>query len=338
MLDPVSAAILAGGTVGAAALGGDGGGGGGSVNALTPGQRELLDLITNTLGQQWGRGLTPYSGMRVAPTSPLQQQAFNVLGDYMPLAGRGLDITGQALGQYDYGQTQRAQQLGMGGLEQIMRDFDPTGAREYWQSTFVNPAMDVFTQQIIPAIKERLPQLGAKEAGGVNRALARSGENLATSLGGQLSNILYQGRQAHLGRQLQGIPEAYRMGMMPTDIVNQVLGGVGQLPSSLAQMGLSAGGIQRGIGAEELGAAQQQWTEGQPYANPWLQFLGPALGTQAVQPYYQQSGPGFGALMAPMLGNMLGSEGFWNWANPAGAQVASPWTQGMNTIAQSWLG
>jgi hypothetical protein len=335
---PVAPLIMAGGMMGAAALSKPDGGGGGAVSTLTEGQKDLLNLMTGTLGQQWGTGLTPYQGQRVAGVSPLQQSAFDIYGGYMPLAGPSMDIAKQALGQYDFGPTQRAQQLGMSGLEQIMKDFDPTRATEMWQTSLVDPSVNLYNQRIIPAIKEALPQLGAKSSGGVDRALARSGSDLAMNLSGQLANLLYQGQQAHLGQQLSAIPEAYRMGMMPTDVVNQIMGGIGQFPANLAQMGLGAGGVQRGIEAEQLGGAQQYWTEAQPYENPWLQYLGTALGTQAVSPYYKQGSPGFGALMAPALGSMLGSEGFWNWVNPAGAGVqASPWMSGMNNIANSWL-
>ena len=73
-------AILGGSMVGAAALGRGGGGGVSQYPTLTPGQKKLLEQITGTLSGQWGQGLTPYGGQRVAPFQPLQTQAFDMMG------------------------------------------------------------------------------------------------------------------------------------------------------------------------------------------------------------------------------------------------------------------
>ena len=312
------AAMLAGGMVGAAALGGGGGGGDVSqYSTLMPGQRQLLEQITGTLGQQWGQGLTPYGGQRVPGVSPLQQQGFDIMGGFTPMAGPAQDITQQAFGQFDPSQSQRAQQLGMGGLEQMMQPFDPNRITQAFKPV-QQFAMQGFQDEFVPWAAEKYgPALGAKSSGAFGRELSKGAERLQLGLSAQMAPYQMQGFQNQQNRMLQGIPEAYRMGMMPTDVLNQTLSGVGQFPMQAAQGMMGAGGMQRGISGEQLGAKQQYWQEAQPWANPWLtQFLGPALGTQGVENVYQQGGPGIAAMLGPAMQGAFGSQGFWDWANP----------------------
>jgi hypothetical protein len=320
-----AAAILGGSMLGASALSDDGGGGEmREASRLTPGQRDLLDTLTTLLGGQVGIGTTPYPGQRVAPTSGLQQQAFDLMSGFMPMAQTGQNIMQQALQGFSPGAAQGFQQMGGDALGNLMKPFDPTEATQFWEAAHVTPALKMWQQDIIPTIKEHYAARDAADSGAMDRALARSGETLTTNLSAQLANLLFQGQQSQKGMQLQAIPETYRMGMMGGDVLNQILSGAGQLPLNIISQALGVGGVERGIGGEQLMGEQQAWGEGQPYANPWLQLLGPALGTQAVEPYYKESGPGMAAMLLPLLGQAMGSEGFWNMINPAGSQVGTP--------------
>ncbi len=134
----IAAALIGGGAmVGSAALSKGGGGGGsfGSASTLNQGQTDLLDLMTKLLGEQWGQGITPYTGERVPPTMPLQQEAFDIMGDFMPYADRSQDILGLGLNQYAPERGVRAQELGAGALENVLTPFDPTAATESLRKT-----------------------------------------------------------------------------------------------------------------------------------------------------------------------------------------------------------
>lgn len=275
------------------------------VPTLTGGQRSLLDDLTQLLGTQLGGGVSPYQGQRVAPMAPLQQQGLDVISNMMGQAGGAQDILNEAISSFAP-RPQYQEQAG-GALSQMLAPYDPAGAQEYWRSSMVTPAIETWQRDIMPAIDEHYAARNAADSGPMNRALARSGEQLGTNLSSQLASLLFQGEQAHKGRQLQAMPEAYRATMAPVDLLNSIMSGVGSMPMQLAQAGLSGGQLQRGITGEQLGAEQQMWGESQGYANPWLQLLGPALGTPAFQTVQEQKGPGLTSLLAPIAGAGLGA-------------------------------
>lgn len=311
----IAPAILGGSMMGAAAIGGGGGGGGVSQHStLTPGQRQLLEQITGTLGQQWGQGLTPYGGQRVPGVSPLQQQGFDMMGDMGSMFGPTQDITRKALAQYSPAQGQRAQQLGMGGLEQMMQPFDPNRIPQAFKPV-QQFAMQGFQDEFVPWAAEKYgPALGAKESGAFGRELSRGAERLQLGLSAQMAPYQMQGFENQQNRMMQGIPLSQQMAMGPMNMLNQTLSGAGQYGPQIASSMMGAGGVQRGITGEQLGAQQQQWTEAQPYENPWLRFLPNALPQgPAVENIYKQQGPGISAMLGPALQGMFGAQGFWDW-------------------------
>jgi len=336
MLEPTTTAALigAGGMMGASALSGGGGGSSGAVSAQTAEQKALLKALIGQIQPELGRGVTPYQGERVPGIQPLQQQGFDIMQGFMPNAGQFQDFTTQALSQYDPAQGMRAQELGAGALENVLKPFDPSGATEMWEKSWKQPALNMWRDEVMPSIMEKgVRKGGTADSGPMKRELARSGEDLTTNLSAQLANLLYSGEQAQMGRQMQGLPEAYRGAMTPTDVLGQKLQ-IGQYPLNIMNQALQVGGQQQQQVGAEHGAAQQEWTEGQAYENPWLQYLSQALGTQAISPYYKQSGPGAGALGLGALGSAMGSEGFWNMIQPAGAGVAAPTIGGLNNPMQ----
>jgi len=315
MLDPFSAALIAGGTMGAAALGSGGGGDVSQHSTLTPGQRQLLEQITGTLGQQWGQGLTPYGGQRVAPFSPLQQQSFDIMGGMGGMFGPSMDITQQALGQYNPQQGQQAQQMGMGAMGQMMQPFDPSMINQAMKPVG-DYAMSQYKDEMVPWLAEKYgPALGARSSGAFGRELAKGGERLGMGLAAQFAPYQMQGYENQMNRMSQVPQLSQQMAGGQMNMLNSALGGVGQYPFQIGQGMMGAGGMQQAQKQAELGAGQQYWQEGQPYNNPWIQnFLGPALMQGAVE--NQQQGPGMFAQMAPMLGSMLGSQWFGNLINP----------------------
>lgn len=331
------ALIGAGGMMGAAALsrggsGGGGGGGFGQVATLRPGQRDLLDQLTTLLQGQLGTGVKAWpAGERVAPVSPFQQQAFDIMGGYAPLAGEGQSILQDVMGRFSPETAQGYQQMGGEALQRTLAPYDPTAALQSLEPAR-QMALQTFREDVVPWLKERsVAATGTGQSGALQRELARAGERLGLGISAQALPLVYQGGEAAKQRTLQAIPEAYRMGTMGTDVMNAILGGVGQLPGNIMQQLTALGGTQRGITGEQMQAQQRKWTETQPYENPWLGMLSAALGTPAVVPFYQQPQPSLASLMAPAFGQMLGGQGFQNWMGGLGSQVQTPagWNRGV---------
>jgi len=326
MLDPVSAAIIAGGTIGAASLSGGGGGDVSQVSTLTPGQYNLLEKLTKTLLPQINQGITPYSGQRVPGVSGLQQQGFDIFRGYMPLAGEGQTALSEAFSRYNPDAAGQFQQMGADALARVTKDFDPENI-----TNALEPARQLglqsFREDIVPYLTEHYAAGGdIKSSGAMNRALANAAKDFSLGFSANAAPYYIQGYENNLNRNLSAVPEAYRMGMMPTDVLNQVISGPGSYGTNLATMGIGAGGIERGIEGEQLGARQQYWTEAQPWMNPYLQqYLPAALGTQATENIYEQNGPNAASMMMPAFGSMLGMYA-GNKLFPAGAGV----NQGVN--------
>lgn len=83
---------------------------------------------------------------------------------------------------------------------QLLQPQDPGQLQDVFQQAYVDPAMQAYQQQILPAIQQRFVDVGAGSSSALNQALAQSAQDLSTSLGTQFGN-LYQQQQ---GRQLQG--------------------------------------------------------------------------------------------------------------------------------------
>ncbi|MFP4086642.1 MAG: hypothetical protein ACLFUL_07600 [Desulfobacteraceae bacterium] len=256
------AAVIAGGaalagSVVSATMGSETQGGGiGQQPVLTPGQQRLLNTLTNILGGELGQ-----PGETVPGESDLQRQLFGALSGE-ETAGVGSPI--QASSEY---------------LDRLMtQDYDPAAGREYWEEAFQKPMMQQWEQEIMPSVAEKYAGTGAMSSSGFNRAMGTAAENMQTQMGGQLADILYKGREAHRGRQVQGAG----------------------LSQQLATLLSQAGREQRDIGL-------QQWESQQPWGNPWLSFLNQALGTRAFESYAQQPYQQQNALGA--LGQGIGTLG-----------------------------
>jgi len=300
-----------------------GGGGGGSsgldvqqYSTLTDQQRSLLDQLTSRLSGQLGQGVSPYGGQMVAPLSGLQQQGMGYYGGIAPIAQQGADIFGRALSSYDPAQGQGYLSRAAPAMASSLADYDPTSAREYWQQSFVNPAMQNYRQNVMPQLLERYA--GQTGAGGMKKAIAGSGEDLATSLNAQLANILYSGQQAQKDRQLQAAGLSANMAQVPGLLAQQggQLGGMGM---DLMSNVMGAGQLQQTQAQNVLSWDYQKWLQSQAYNNPWLSQMPLALGipafenvgtaSQASPSFMQSTGfPLLGSFMSSGVGqNMMGS-------------------------------
>jgi hypothetical protein len=283
------------------------GGGGSSVESFNPykgtGVRDLYKQLGSWVGPQIGQSVTPYSGQTVADFSNLQNQGFAQAGQLGTTSNLMQNYAQQAMQQQLSGGNQY-QQMATSALQDIMKPYDATSATNYWNQSFVNPAMQNWQQNVLPTIAEKYGTGGV--GGSLGREMLRSGENLNTNLSGQLGDILYSGQQADLTRKQTGVNQA--MGM--AGLSNQLMSGAGNIAGQgtdmLSQM-MNMGSMQQAQSQNQLNAAQNYWTQSQPYSNPYLQqFLGTALQQGGNQAMVKQNAPGIGTQMLPMLGAMAG--------------------------------
>ncbi len=222
----------------------------GNVDTLLPGQKNNLIALNNLLSGQMGLGVEPYQGQTAPGTSPLQQQAFDL-------------VTQLIQGEGSFG-------AGQDALDGLLADFDPASSTEYWESAVRDPMVDTWEDDILPQVQEHFISRNAGSSGAANRAVAQSGADLAADLSSTLAQTLYAAEQGHLDRQSQAIPQA----------LDYSQGAIDQ--------SLQAGGVQRDITGDQLLELLQKWTYEQPYNNPWLSgYSSLAMNTQAFQPVVQ---------------------------------------------------
>ena len=330
-------------------------GGGGTdveqISTLTPGQRDLLSELTGLLRGQVGQGITPFGGLRPGevPFGPLQQQAFGLAGGLAPGIGAGIDIFGQALGQFDPTQGQGLLGQATQALQGATQPFDPQSVLSALEPGR-QLALRTFERDIVPDILERFGATSGA-SGALDRALAEAGAGLSLGLGAQAAGPLIQGQQAQLNRQLQGAGLFGNLAQLPGQLAGQGIGlggaGIGQLSNLL-----NIGGLQRTLPQGIAGAQQARFQEAQPFANPFLSLLPQALGTQAFQNIGVQQAPGVlsGALggLGTGLGQQIGQQGLGGILGGLGGLFGGgglPTTAaglftpgGASALSNAWLG
>ncbi len=288
------------------------GGGGSDVEVVDPyagtGYRPLMKKLSGFLRPQIGQGITPYQGQRVADISPLQQMGFDVAGGINPVAESALQQGGSVLSYFDPSMATDFLGQAGGALENFTGDYDPSAVQDLYQQSFVNPAVQTFEQDIMPAIMERFAGANAADSGAMNKTLARAGRDLSTQLSGQLGDLLYRDRQDFMGRQQQAVNQAGMLAGLPGQIASQGLNIAGR-GGDLASQLFNIGSAQRNIDQQNITANQQKWLEGQGYNNPWLtNFLPIAASQQPNQVVASGQASGTMDQLLPGLGSFAGSE------------------------------
>ncbi len=93
--------------------------------------------------------------------------------------------------------------------QQFLQPYDPSQFQDLFQQAFIDPAMQVYEQQALPAIQQRFVDANAGSSSALNQALGQSAKDLSTALGSQMGQF-YQGQQSN---QLQAL-----------QLLNQLLG------------------------------------------------------------------------------------------------------------------
>ncbi len=287
-------------------------GGGGTdiqqVSTLTSGQGSLLDTLTSLLGGQVGQGITPFQGQRPGevPFGQLQQQAFGLAGGLAPGIGAGLNLFGPSFGSFDPQQGQGLLQQGVQGIQGASQPFDPQSILSALEPGR-QLALRTFERDIVPNILERFGATSGS-SGALNRALAEAGQGLSLGLGAQAAGPLIQGQQNQLNRQFAGGQTLAGFAGIPGQIAGQGVGLGGAGANLLSQL-FGFGGQQQGLQQGIAGANQARFQEAQGFNNPFLNLLGPALGTQAFQNVGVQQPAGIGSGALAGFGSLLGQEG-----------------------------
>ena len=297
------------------------GGGGDSpdiqqAETLTPEQQELLQQILGGLSPLTSQALTPIGPQQFAPTSQLQQQAFQGFGGLGGLGIQGLDIAQQGLGGFDPGRSQGFLDTAGGALQQGLQGFDPDRILQALEPGR-QLAQRQFQQETVPNLLERFGATSGA-SGALNQALAEAGANLSLGLNAQAAPFLGQAALQAPGQQLQGAGLAGNLAQLPGQLAQQSLG-IGGAGSDILGQLLNVGGIQRGIAQEPFSA---QFQAAQQPAQLLSQFAPLGLGTQAFTNFQQQQQPGLFQSLLPALGQFAGSE--------AGSQLFS---SGLGSLA-----
>ncbi|MBI9073777.1 MAG: hypothetical protein JEZ02_00100 [Desulfatibacillum sp.] len=221
----------------------------GNVDTLLPVQKNNLINLNQLLASQLGQGVESYGGQINAGTSPLQQQAFDLVSSLIQ-------------GEGSYGQGQNA-------LGALLEDFDGTSTRETWETSVKDPMIQNWQDKILPEIQEHYIAANAGSSGAATRAITESGADLSADLAASLSQSLYGAEQSHLNRQLESLPLALDYAQAPIDTA------------------LYAGETQREITGDQLLEEYRKWADEQPYNNPWLSYLNLGLETTAFEPVVQ---------------------------------------------------
>jgi len=106
---------------------------------------------------------------------------------------------------------------------------------EVFQKAYVDPAMQTFEQQMIPAIQQRFTDSNAGSSSALNQALAQSAGDLSTALGSQYGQFFQNQQQ----QQLQAINQFLPLltGQTFSPLIQQQSGILGPLIGAAGQIG-----------------------------------------------------------------------------------------------------
>lgn len=210
-----------------------------------------------------------YQGQRLAGFTPMQQQAFENVGNLQvsPQVGQGSQLAGIAgLGSLGAGSNYAAQAT------------NPNAVAAY-MSPYMQNAVDYQKQQAIMDYSRQFPGIGASAArqgafGGSRQAIVES--EAQRNLQNQLAGIQAQGTQSAFDKAMQAQQFGANLGL-------QGYGQAGQLAGTLGQLGQTQYGQQLGIAsAQQQAGAQQQALQQQQLSQQYQDFL-----NQQNYPYKQ---------------------------------------------------
>jgi hypothetical protein len=86
----------------------------------------------------------------------------------------------------------------------MLQPYDPKQYEDVFQKSIVDPAMQQYQQQVLPAIQQRFVDADAGSSSALNQALSQSASDLTKGFGQQYGNF-FQQQQANQQAALQGL-------------------------------------------------------------------------------------------------------------------------------------
>jgi len=131
--------------------------------------------------------------------------------------------------------------LGPQASAAIQEFLQPQGQyQDIFQQAFVDPALQTYEQQVLPAIQQRFIDAGAGSSSALNQALGQSAADLSTMLGGQMGQFYQQQQANKLSALGLGAGVAGQRTFEP--IVQQQQGIMGPLIGAAGQIGAASAG------------------------------------------------------------------------------------------------
>lgn len=116
---------------------------------------------------------------------------------------------------------------------QFLQPMSQEDIQSSFQKSYVDPALQSFNQQFLPAIQERFMDSGASSA--LNQALAQGAKDLSTSLGSQYGGFMERQRAQQLGASQGFLPSLTQQTFTPN--IQQQQGILGPLIGAAGQAG-----------------------------------------------------------------------------------------------------
>lgn len=223
-----------------------------SAETLTPQQSQLLYHLNTLVGQQLGKGVTPYEGTVVPGMPPELERALRM--------------------QETIGTPAEDRALAAAMDPSIATDLSPERYLGGFEGTYEQALEDYWNKYSKRKIAH---EYGSGGGGGTMEEL------LASSYA---TDVALPAAQARWGAWTRGL-EAEHAGT--EQALARALGAAGTstgIRGARAESAVRAGMARRGFEAEGLREGYEKWLQAQPWNNPWVsQYLGPALGTSAFQ-------------------------------------------------------
>lgn len=83
--------------------------------------------------------------------------------------------------------------------------FDPTRSTEYYQQSFVNPAMQQFERSLAPKIMGQFRGGNLGQSSYAGQAIGQAASDVQRDLNSQLARLLYEGENAAINRRLNTV-------------------------------------------------------------------------------------------------------------------------------------
>jgi hypothetical protein len=163
--------------------------------------------------------------------------------------------------------------------DNIMKEYSPTDAQNWWSSAVVQPATDYWENTLKPSVQESYAGYDATDSSGSRNALSKAGTDLTTQLGSILSNAVYKDKNTDTQNKLSAM----------------------NYPLNLISALNTPGTTQQTTQTNLLTDQYNRWNAAQSYNNPWLKYLETVLGNTGSQTVSSQTSGQKG-----QLGSLMG--------------------------------